>query len=82
MKPLIIVAIAFVITLALLIVIDVIAHVRTAHAQTDCYPISPSGEGFPRVQCTDGSIWYQDMDGIDGALGTQGDGEWKEEARP
>jgi hypothetical protein len=23
-----------------------------------------------------------DMDGIDGALGTQGDGEWKEEARP
>jgi hypothetical protein len=52
-----------------------------AFAQTDCYPIAPSGEGFPRVQCVDGSVWYQDMDGIDGALGTVGDGVWKEEAR-
>jgi hypothetical protein len=75
MKPLIIVAIAFVITLALLIVIDVIAHVRTAHAQTDCYPISPSGEGFPRVQCTDGSVWYFDADGD----GFGGGYVWREE---
>ena len=53
-----------------------------AHAQTDCYPIAPSGEGFPRIYCplTD-QVWYQDMDGIDGALGTEGDGEWKEEGR-
>lgn len=41
----------------------VIALSASAGAQTDCYPIQPSGEGFPQVQCTDGTRWYQDMDG-------------------
>jgi hypothetical protein len=46
-----------------------------AHAQTNCYPISPSGEGFPRVQCIDGSIWYFDADGD----GFGGGYVWREE---
>jgi hypothetical protein len=43
-----------------------------------CYQIAPSGEGFPQVYCPlEGHAYYRDMDGTDGAYGTQGDGEWK-----
>jgi hypothetical protein len=28
-----------------------------------CTSIGHTSEGFPRVQCADGRIWYQDMDG-------------------
>lgn len=41
----------------------VIALSASAGAQQDCYPIPPSSEGFPQVQCTDGTRWYQDLDG-------------------
>jgi hypothetical protein len=45
-----------------------------------CYPINPSGEGFPRIYCPlTGEVWYQDMDGTDGVYGTEGDGVWKVE---
>lgn len=43
-----------------------------------CYRIQDSGEGFPQVYCPlTGHAYYRDMDGVDGALGTEGDGDWK-----
>ena len=30
---------------------------------TDCYPVGTMSEGFPVVQCIDGSTWYRDDDG-------------------
>jgi hypothetical protein len=42
---------------------------------TDCYPIDDTSEGFPRVECIDGSRWYQDLDGRYGNDG----GQWVRE---
>lgn len=42
-----------------------------------CLQIDVTGEGFPVMYCAgDGMTYYIDLDGIDGLLGTEGDGRW------
>lgn len=52
------------------------AGAESASSRSACYPIGVTGEGFPVIACIDGSRWYQDMDGTDGAYGSEGDGRW------
>jgi hypothetical protein len=42
-----------------------------------CYQMAETGEGFPVMACPeDGAMYYIDLDGSDGTLGTAGDGRW------
>jgi hypothetical protein len=41
-----------------------------------CTVVGRVTEGFPLAHCADGSWMYQDLDGSDGSLGTEGDGRW------